>query len=277
MKNHQLWEARPVLKLAVLSQWNSGHLFNRHCHSFYELGIVLSGECDWKVGKGARLTLRRGEAVLIKPNALHHEEVRPGKKAGLAWVGFEFEGKSPAWAHRVLSLGGDFAEIAHTVQAIYREHHHADARSRLRVRLAMQTLLLLVARQTEGERGREGSKEELPPVSTLNARQARSMESAAHYFRENLQRPLTIAQVAAYHSFCPAYFSTLFLRHFGMAPRAFLQESRLQKAADFLRGSDLALKEIAAECGFVDSAHLCKSFKRKWGVTPKKFRGEARA
>ena len=49
-----------------------------------------------------------------------------------------------------------------------------------------------------------------------------------------------------------------------------------ERAANLLAESDLALKEIAAQCGFVDAAHLCKSFKQAHRLTPNIFRTRMR-
>jgi AraC family transcriptional regulator len=134
----------------------------------------------------------------------------------------------------------------------------------------LQSLLLLLDRRAEG------SRHPAPVPSTLNPRQSRTVESAAHYFRHNLQNPLSIAQVAAYHSLCPAHFSSLFHRHHRITPRGFLRQARLQRAMDLLVESELALKEIAFQCGFVDAAHLCKSFKQAQRTTPGLFRSHMR-
>ncbi len=215
------------------------------------------------------MPLKAGQAILLKPDALHCEEMRPGKRCHFAWLGFETAPTPPRWTHRPISLANDFNEISNTFQTIEREHLREDPLSRLRLQLALQSILLLVSRQAE--KTDHDQKAESSP-SCLNARQMRCVESAAHYFRENLRQPLTIAQVAAYHSLGSAHFSKLFHRHYGMAPRSFLQDLRLQKAKELLVNPELAVKEIAMLCGFVDSAHFCKAFKEGTGTTPKGFR-----
>ena len=216
-----------------------------------------------------RRTVKAGQAILLKPGTLHCEEMRPGKKCVFAWLGFEVACPSPAWAHRVISLANDFGEVSNTFQMIAREHRQDDPLSALRLQIALQSILLLLARQTESDGPRVKPE---AVASVLNARQLRCVESAAHYFSENLRAPLTISQVAAYHSLGSAHFSKLFRRHYGMPPRAFLHEVRVRKAKELLMNPELPVKEIATLCGFVDSAHFCKVFKTETGATPKQFR-----
>jgi AraC-like DNA-binding protein len=266
----QIWESPPSVKLVASGRRQSGRNFYWHDHPFYELGIVLSGQCDWRIGRRRRLSLEAGEAILLKPKTLHCEEIRAGGEAQLAWVGFDFGGKSPDWSQRAVATGDDFGEIADYIEIIAREHHQPGLPSQVRVGLAAQSILLLMARRAE----QAPAVSVRPPRtgSDLNSRQVNRVESAAHYFRTNLQDALSIAQVAAYHSLCPAHFSSLFRRHHRMSPRSFLRQARLEKAAALLTTSDLTLKEIAAQCGFVDAAHLCKAFKQARGVTPRQFR-----
>jgi AraC-like DNA-binding protein len=271
MRAVQLWSSPLPLRLVMISpDFRTGHL-RRHHHLFYELALVLRGRCTWHLGTGRRrVRLISGEALLLPPRRLHAEEIAAGEKARLAWLGFEFEGKPPAWCQQPIPLEEDAAEIANYLEAIAREHHSNDTRSQTRIRLALQSVLLLL------ERRAEGSRDPVAARAGLNPRQTHTVESAAHYFRNNLRDPLSVAQLAAYHSLCPGHFSSLFRRQHRITPRGFLRQARVQRAADLLAETEMPLKEIASECGFVDSAHLCKSFKQDRRVTPNRFRAKTR-
>jgi AraC-like DNA-binding protein len=269
MKYVQLWETPLPLRLVTSSPHHRPQVQRRHSHPFYELALVLSGHCTWQLGR-RRVLVHSGEALLLEPGMVHAEETSPKVKAHLAWLGFDFPGSIPSWCQQTIALGDDAAEIAGCFDAIAREHQMTDARTQTRIGLALQSLLLLV------ERCAEGSRRLAARHSDLNPRQTHTVESAAHYFRNNLQDPLNIAQVAAYHSLCPGHFSALFRQRYRVTPRTFLRQARLQQAVDLLTGSNLTLKEIAGQCGFVDAAHLCKSFRQIRHTTPNQFRAKMR-
>lgn len=58
----------------------------------------------------------------------------------------------------------------------------------------------------------------------------------------------------------------------GMTPAEFVMHARLRAAREMMQDPSASLKTIAADCGFADHAHLSRSFKTRYGVTPKAFR-----
>ncbi len=52
----------------------------------------------------------------------------------------------------------------------------------------------------------------------------------------------------------------------------YVNSFRIDKARNLLQSSDLSIKEIAFECGFVNDSHFNRIFKQHVGITPKQFR-----
>jgi AraC-like DNA-binding protein len=63
-----------------------------------------------------------------------------------------------------------------------------------------------------------------------------------------------------------------FSRRFGVAPYEYVSLIRAQHALSELRRGPrdgcLSLTAVAQQCGYSDSAHLSRSFRRYWGQTP---------
>ena len=68
----------------------------------------------------------------------------------------------------------------------------------------------------------------------------------------------------------------LFRRRTGMSPHEYLMQLRLKKAAALLLGSELAVSEVASECGFSDSNYFCRRFRRYAQMPPLEFRRRKR-
>ena len=68
-----------------------------------------------------------------------------------------------------------------------------------------------------------------------------------------------------------------FARHAGMSPLKFWRKIRLEHAHWMICNTHRNITNIAYECGFYDSTHFCKHFKRAFGETPLALRKRNRA
>lgn len=238
-----------------------------HSHTYHELGVVVSGSCTWTLNARKKLHLKNGEALLLPPGTIHHEDINPESKGRVVWVGFEME-------HQELTR---ISEKKITIRApeqmetlldwIEREWNTPNTDGRTYAMHALEMLLILLQRSVSTAR-RQAYKE---PVA-LNERQSRIVQSARAYFEENTAMPRSVEQIARYHSLSATHFSALFRKALGIAPREFVQRLRIRETGKLLAESDLPLKEIARKFGYVDAAHFCRHFRRETGMTPRQYR-----
>lgn len=64
----------------------------------------------------------------------------------------------------------------------------------------------------------------------------------------------------------------LYKKHTGLPPHRFHRAKRLAFAAELLRTTTLPVKDVAAECGFLNSKYFLVLFKKEYGLSPGKFR-----
>jgi AraC family transcriptional regulator len=72
-----------------------------------------------------------------------------------------------------------------------------------------------------------------------------------------------------------SHFSRAFRRSTGLAPHAWLLQSRVEAAKALLRKRDASLSTIAHSCGFADQSHLSRVFTRRVGLSPGAWRKTA--
>jgi AraC-like DNA-binding protein len=69
-----------------------------------------------------------------------------------------------------------------------------------------------------------------------------------------------------------SHFSRAFRKSTGLAPHAWLIQSRVKSAKAMLRKNDASLFTIARACGFADQSHFARVFKRRVGLSPGAWR-----
>lgn len=264
----------PVLRLSMVMPEAADKFttLRPHSHLFYELGMVVAGACYWKLGGKRRIRLEAGDFILVSPGTEHLEESAGDNFVQLSWGGFTFADKKahslipPSLCNRRIPAGLWAAEMASLLQLIYDEHGSQLVGAELNTTLSLRRLLILLLRSVSKKKPvvREN-------LYGLNRRQYLISQSIAHYLRHNFQSPLTISEVARYHSLSAAHLSVIFRKHYGNSPGHYLTALRILHAKKLLEETEQPLKVIAAECGYGDVANFCRRFRAETGLTPGEY------
>jgi AraC-like DNA-binding protein len=83
---------------------------------------------------------------------------------------------------------------------------------------------------------------------------------------------LTNERLASECNISEVYFRRLFKEHFGISPKQYVIDVRLQRAKQLLAEGKLSLSLIAEASGFTNQYHLSRLFKERVGLTPSEYR-----
>ena len=83
---------------------------------------------------------------------------------------------------------------------------------------------------------------------------------------------LTNAKLATECNISEVYFRKLFTKHFGISPKQFIIDIRIQAAKKLLSEGALSISLISEKCGFSNQYHFCKLFKKHTNFTPSEYR-----
>ncbi|AQZ95906.1 helix-turn-helix domain-containing protein [Halopseudomonas phragmitis] len=98
------------------------------------------------------------------------------------------------------------------------------------------------------------------------------LERIERYVRERLDRPVSVAELAACACVSSSHFFALFKQVSGLTPHQFVLNVRLDEAGRLLRESSLPVAEIASRCGFSSQSAMTHAIRRHTGLTPRKLR-----
>jgi len=98
------------------------------------------------------------------------------------------------------------------------------------------------------------------------------LEEVCVYLQGHYQYDVSRESVARHFSVSPNYLSRVFQVHGHMTFCSYLMHVRVDRAKYLLRTYDLKLDDVAARCGYHDSAYFCRVFKRLTKSTPAAFR-----
>lgn len=87
-----------------------------------------------------------------------------------------------------------------------------------------------------------------------------------------LGQVITLDDWAASVRLNPVYFGRIFKRETGLRPMAWLNQRRLEMAAQYLSGTAKTVGEIASECGYACPFYFSRQFRRHHGISPLRYR-----
>jgi AraC-like DNA-binding protein len=104
-----------------------------------------------------------------------------------------------------------------------------------------------------------------PSVSTWALR-------ALEYLHNHHAASISLSQIASDLGVHRGHLARVFRTAYGETLGARLRRIRAQRAAALIRGTQVSLIEIAAQCGFAHQSHMTRVFRSVFGVTPAHYR-----
>lgn len=100
------------------------------------------------------------------------------------------------------------------------------------------------------------------------------IRAALLYIHSNLDRPITLKELAAQACLNPSYFSTLFHKTMRQNPINYINSARIERAKLLLRNTDLPISQIALSLGFSQDLYFFRIFKQLTNETPNEYRSK---
>jgi AraC-like DNA-binding protein len=256
-------------ELDLLTASYRRHVFTRHTHGTFAIGVVVAGEEQFRY----RGELRRagvGSLAILEPDEPH--DGRAAAEGG--------------WSYRVLYPSEAMLLDGRATRPAFPEPIVHDPRTVHLVRSAHEELTAgadplaahsrlavafeaLIQKHGRGGNGREAAGSKALRASDVAA--ARKVAEIRERLVADLRCPPTLRELAAGVELSPFHMLRVFREATGFPPHTWLVLERVCAARHRL-AAGLSPAQTAAAVGFADQAHLTRWFKRVTGVTPAAFR-----
>ena len=100
---------------------------------------------------------------------------------------------------------------------------------------------------------------------------AKKLKEVLSYINAHYMEELTISGLAGICFFSEYYFMRFFKKYMGMSCVQYIKNVRLERAADQFENGETNTLEVALACGFSNLSYFHREFKKKYGMTPKRF------
>jgi AraC-like DNA-binding protein len=100
------------------------------------------------------------------------------------------------------------------------------------------------------------------------------IEEVIAYMKANLDKNLTLEDLALHVHMSPSHLSALFRQKTKYSPINLFTSLKIQKASQLLLDEQYNIKTIAASLGYDDPYHFSRVFRNTMGVSPKYFKKE---
>jgi AraC family transcriptional regulator len=228
-----------------------------HSHQQAIFCIALNGICN-EVYAGATRTYEAFTVEFLPPDHCH------SLRFPFADMHAFSVNMPPQWLERARQYSLSINDSLHShrgmlsslMMKLYAEFAQLDDASSLAIEgLALETLVEVSRRQVKSER--------TPP---------RWLAQTTEILRDGFSAGLTVTQLASMVGVHPVHLAREFRRFHRCTVGDYVRHLRIEEASRELRTSKQSLAAIAADAGFSDQSHFCRTFKRHTGMTPAKYR-----
>lgn len=92
------------------------------------------------------------------------------------------------------------------------------------------------------------------------------------YINANYNKHITLDELAEKSGYSKSRFSHIFSKITGTTPIKYQNDIRLKVSCEMLATTRCAISDVAFSCGFSDPLYYSKIFKKKYNITPTKYR-----
>lgn len=273
----------PLLKMWEVSISEGKRPLTKHQHLNFEIMRVTSGSGTYCTANG-NFPILPGDIFIFCSNEWHC--ITEAGKNGLCITNLQF---NPSFVH---SSYTSFPDMTSALNANFCFSHSPGFQNRIPAKDTLQLETLFTSIHKELAEPLPEYKLSVKSLLSLflislirfyhyakyeknaNTEQFLTIQKALYYIDSHFTEKITLQELATLAGLTPNYFCFLFKQVNNMTLSDYISAKRIDKAIQLLaaEGSQNNIIDIAASCGYSNTANFNKIFKKTTGMTPSEYR-----
>ena len=231
----------------------------------WQLLFVASGKTHFYIG-GKEQIVTAGHMVLFQPKEEQHYEYFGEDKPEVYWVHFTGSAVKEILRSYDIPLdehvffAGTPAAYTELFKNMIEEFQTCKVGYKEMLEMNLRQLFLMIQR----------TRLEKPPLVTTAVQQ--EMDFARQYFHEHYNEPINIEEYAQSRHTSISLFMRNFKKVYGVSPKQYLLNIRMNNAQNLLETTDYTVAEIAAIVGYDNSLYFSRIYHKQKGQAPSDYR-----
>jgi AraC family transcriptional regulator of arabinose operon len=267
---------------AEVLQWSyQPHLPDNvpHRHTFFEICLVGSWGEGIFIAESRPNGITSGDLFIARPGVVHQIVNTENSLMELFWVSLRWDGAGAGEMAGLIETfsesqtvvvvpdrGGRIGTLWRALRLLPGDDEAVLIGAEAQLELVMSALLLAILQAGAGFPLARATPAPRTDAHTSRAR------AALRYIDDNLNRPLPVGEIARHVHLSPRHLTRLLTEFAGVAPAAYVEQARMDRARTLLLRSDTAIKQIAPQVGYADVHHFTRVFTRAFGCPPGRYR-----
>lgn len=223
-----------------------------HNHNFYEITYVLDG-CFHADIEGEHYELGPNTMFLAPPKITHSHDSNNGYE--VIYSGFYYNSSYGKLNQYIFNDKDNI--VLKILKMILDEYKKSDINYE-NICIELQKTLIFTLLRLQGSSAPSNNK------SVLNY--------AVSYLQDRYYDDIDMRELAKSLGYSYDHFRHIFKENFGVPPKQFLLNQRMQYAIRLLRDTDESISNIAKACGFSSTTRFISSFKSLFSTSPMQYR-----
>ena len=231
----------------------------------YQLLFIASGKTHFYIG-GKDQVVTAGHMVLFQPKEEQHYEYFGEDKPEVYWVHFtggavkEILRSYDIPLDEHIFFSGTPAAYTQLFKNMIEEFQTCRVGYKEMLEMNLRQLFMMIQR----------TRLEKPPIVTTAVQL--EMDYARQYFHDHYNEPINIEEYALSRHTSISLFMRNFKKVFGVSPKQYILNIRMNNAQNLLESTDYTVAEIAAIVGYDNSLYFSRIYHKQKGQAPSDYR-----